>query len=67
MRHSNILPLLWPAKDSIAGGSSCYDEEKANVTNTDAIKIIQLPLQIRFIGKMIKLAAVCNKQMKQHK
>ena len=33
--------------------------------NTVAVKIIQPQRQIKFIGKMYKLAAVSNKQIKQ--
>jgi len=32
---------------------------------TVAIKLIQAPLQIRFIGKIYRHAAVCNEQIKQ--
>jgi len=32
---------------------------------TVVIEIIQPPLQIRFIGKIYRLSAVCNEQIKQ--
>jgi len=32
---------------------------------TVVIEIIQPPLQIRFIGKMYRLSAICNDQIKQ--